>query len=188
MLQRSWDIVKLIKGRPCIVQGPDSETLLHVPEDVYAVLLGNIGINPHKIKHHIPRNDCLVASICEYHLQPFIGMKTPSNTKFKLHVPHIIRKISHIKNSIRIRHGDIRGRAPLPLLEGNSFEIDEKYVTISVSHFSGFIVTAEGINCCSGSANMILYGSLANSSEMGPLVTVRAYLGSVNKNQFMVCI
>ena len=187
MLQRSWDIVKLIKGRPCIVHGPDSETLLHVPEDVYAVLLGNIGIYSHKIKHHIPRNDCLVTPICEYHLQPFNGRRTPVCTKFKLRVPHILRKISQVKDSIRIRYGDVRGIATLPLLERNNFEIDEKYLNISISHFSGFIVTAEGINCCSSSANMILYGSLANSSEMGPLVTVRAYLGSMNESQFSVC-
>ena len=187
VIRRRCDVIQVIRGSPCMVQGPDMETLLHVPEGVYAALLGNIGISPYLVKHHIPGNDCLVTPICEYRLHPFLGKITPNDTKFKLRVPHIVRKISRVKDSIRIRHGDIRGSALLPLLEENNFEIDEKYVTISVSHFSGFIVTAEGINCCSGSANMILYGSLANSSEMGPLVTVRAYLGSMNENQFSVC-
>lgn len=169
------------------MQGPNLETLLHIPEGVYAALLGNIGMSPHQLRHHIPRNDCLVTPICEYHLHPFIGRTTPSDTKFKLRMPHIVRKISQVKDSIRIRYGDVRGIATLPLLDRNNFEIDEKYVNISTSHFSGFIVTAEGINCCSSSANMILYGSLTNSSEMGPLVTVRAYLGSMNESQFSVC-
>ena len=53
-------------------------------------------------------------------------------------------------------------------------------MTIYARHFSGYIVTAEGINCCSKSANVLLFGSLTSNLEMGPLVTVKIYLASIH--------
>ena len=175
-------IVRLIKSKPCIIQGTNSDTLLHIPQGVYAALLGNIHTDPTKFRHHIPPNDCLVAPICEYHLQPFIGRILPPNTKFKIQVPHIVRNVHEAQQFIRIRHGDIHSGSILPVykLEKEKSEMDEKYVTIHTSHFSPFIVTAEGINCCSKSANVLLFGSLANNPEMGPSVTVKIYLSSIH--------
>ena len=65
-------------------------------------------------------------------------------------------------------------------IKKTNLEIDEKHVTIHVRHFSGYIVTAEGINCCSKSANVLLFVSLANNPEMGPSVTVKIYLASIH--------
>ena len=174
--------MRLIRGNPCTIQGNDSDTLLHLPDGVYAALLGNIHTNPTKFRQYIPEKDCLVAPICEYHLQPFIGRILPRNTSYKIQVPHIIRNIDEAQKHIRVRHGDLHGNAVLPIyqLEKGKFEIDEKYVTIHARHFSGYIVTAEGINCCSKSANVLLFGSLTNNLEMGPLVTVKIYLASIH--------
>ena len=174
--------MRLIRGKACTIQGNNSDTLLHIPEDVYAALLANIHTDPTKFRHHIPGKDCLVAPICEYHLQPFIGRILPRSTKYKIQVPHIIRNIDTAQHHIRVRHGDLYGKAILPVyqLEKDKFEIDEKHVTIHVRHFSGYIVTAEGINCCSKNANVLLFGSLANNPEMGPSVTVKIYLASIH--------
>ena len=192
-LQTKVDIVRLIRGNPCIVKTNNSDTLLHIPEGIYAALLGNIHTDPSKFLHHIPRNDCLVAPICEYHLQPFIGRSLPNNAMYRIQVPHIVRNVSEVEKLIRISHGNIHMSSVITVqhLEGNTFEIDEKFITINTSHFSGFIITAEGIKCCSSSANLLLFGSLANNLEMGPLVTVRAYLASIhseNKNHLSVSI
>ena len=174
--------MKLIRGRSCTIRGTDSDTLLHIPQGVYAALLGNIHTNPRKFLHHIPRNDCHVAPICEYHLQPFIGKIIPKDTKYKICVPHVVRNVDEAQSCIRIRHGDIHKGILLPVykLEKDRYEIDEKYVNIHTSHFSGYIVTAEGINCCSKSANALLFGSLMNNKEMGPSVTVKIYLSSIH--------
>ena len=149
---------------------------------MYAALLGNIHTDPSKFLHHIPRNDCFVASICEYHLQPFIGRILPQNAKYKIQVPHIIRNLQQVSASVRIRHGDIHNGSVLPVhkLEKDKYEIDEKYVTIYTGHFSGYIVTAEGINCCSKSVNVLLFGSLVNNPEIGPSVTVKVYMSSIH--------
>ena len=181
-LQARFNIVRLIRGRSCTIRGPHSDTLLHIPNGVYAALLGNIHTDSSKFLHHIPRNDCLVASICEYHLQPFIGKILPEDAKYKIQVPHIVRNVHQAQKSIRIRYGDIHNGAVLPVhkLEKKRYEIDEKYVNIETSHFSGYIVTAEGINCCSKSASVLLFGSLMNNLEMGPSVTVKIYLSSIH--------
>ena len=157
-----------------------NERYIHVPEGVYAALLGNIHTNSFNFSQHIPRDDCLVAPICEYHLQPFIGRTLPLSAVYKLQVPHIVRDLS-VRKHVRVRHGDLHSNAVLPVykLEKDKFEIDEKYVTIYARHFSGYIVTAEGLNCCSKSANMLTFGLLANNPEEGPLVTVKIYLSSI---------
>ena len=104
------------------------------------------------------------------------------NAKYKICVPHIVRNVQQASKSIRVRHGDIHSRAVLPVheIQMNKFEIDERHVSIHTSHFSGYIVTVEGINCCSKSANVLLFGSLANNLEMGPSVTVKVYLSSIH--------
>ena len=174
-------MVKLITGRSCTIHGTNSEILLHIPDGIFAALLGNIHTDPSKFRHHIPRKDCLVAPICEYHLEPFIGRTLPLHTTYKLQVPHIVRDLS-VRKHIRVRHGDLHSNTVLPVynLQNDKYEIDKKYVTIHTSHFSGYIVTAEGINCCSKSANVLLFGSLANNPEMGPSVTVKIYLCSIH--------
>ena len=181
-LQSRLDIVRLIRGRSCIIQGADSDSLLHIPDGVYAALLGKIHTNPRKFLHHIPRNDCLVGPICEYHLQPFIGKFLPRDAKYQICVPHIVRNIQQVSSSIRVRHGNIHSSEILPvhLIREDTFEIDQRYVTIHTSHFSGYIVTAEGVNCCSKSANVLLFGSLMKNPEMGPSVTVKVYLSSIH--------
>ena len=191
-LEEKLDIVRIIRGRSCTIQGSNSEILLHIPDGVYAAILGNIHTNPTKFRRHIPRKDCLVAPICEYHLQPFIRKILPRQARYMLQVPHVVRNVSKVTKHIRVRHGDLHSNRILPVyhLEKDKYEIDEKYVTVYAKHFSSFIITAEAINCCSGRANVLLFGSLSNSSEMGPLVTVRMYLSSLHseiKDHISVC-
>ena len=181
-LQARLDIVRLIRGRSCTIQRTDSDTLLHIPDGVYAALLGNIHTNPTKFRHHIPPKDCLVAPICEYHLQPFLGKLLPEDALYKICVPHIVRNVHEVSESIRVRHGNIHNRTILPVhkMQMNKFEIDQRYISIHTSHFSGYIVTAEAINCCSKSVNVLLFGSLGNNLYPGPYATVKVYLSSIH--------
>ena len=149
---------------------------------MYAAVLGNTHTDAEKFQHHIPSEDCLVAPICEYHLQPFISRILPSQAKYSIQVPHMVRNISPKRKYIRVRCGDLHNSSVLPIckLEKDSFEMDEKYVTIHTGHFSGYIVTAEAINCCSKSINVLLFGLLANNLWKGPSVSVKVYLSSIH--------
>ena len=174
--------MKLITGKSCDIQGSDSEAILRIPQGVFGVLLGNIHTDPTKFRQHIPRSHCLVAPICEYHLQPFIERKLPENAVYKLQVPHIVRDVSRVRNHIKVRHVDLHSSTVLPAhkVQKCDFEIDEKYVNIYAKHFSSNIVTTEGINCCSKSANVLIFGSLANNPEEPPSVIVKIYLSSIH--------
>ena len=171
-LQETLDIVTLIKGRSCTIQGSDPGTLLHIPEGVYAALLGNIHIDYIKVNDINPSNDYRVAPICECYLQPFIGRILPSNKQYKIQVSYIVENVDNTQRSIRIKHADIHSGLVLPV-----HKLEEKFV--DTSNFSGYIVTDEGINCCSKKVNVLLFGSLMNNPEIGAWVAVKVYLSKI---------
>ena len=182
------DIVHFLRGDGCPVRANHSDVVLHPPEGLCAVVLGNIHVYHAPFQHHLLPNECIMAPICEYSVHPLTYVKCcPENLKFKLQVPHIINDIDEVKDNIRIRHGDIRSnsleleRYPMSSdTAGIWWEVDSKYITIHTSHFSGYIVTAEEINCCSGSAGVLLFGSLENYPGDDPLVTLKVYMSSIH--------
>ena len=63
--------------------------------------------------------------------------------------------------------------------EDIQYDIDDKYVNIYTSHFSLYIVTAEGINCCASSVLAQVMGSLRNIRDAKPLASVKICLSSI---------
>ena len=164
-------IVKVLNGKQCTIRGVDSEVILHAPSDIYGVILAKIHTDHSKFSHHIPRDDCSVSPICEYVLKPFTGYssKLPEGSTYTIQIPHIIRNMQEIRKCLKIQHGDIHSKQPPAINTLSSpghherdisFNIDDKYVTIRATHFSGFIVTSESVNCCSDSAKILVFGSL----------------------------
>ena len=165
------DILKVLNGKKCTIRGTDSEVILHAPSNIYGVILAKIHTDHSKFFHHIPREDCIVSPICEYVLKPFTGYssKLPEGSTYIIQIPHIVRNVQEVRKCLEIQYGDIHARQPSAMNtlsssghhEGyTSFNIDDKYVTIKATHFSGFIVTAESVNCCSDSAKILVFGSL----------------------------
>ena len=191
-------VVKLVNGDPCVVQAENSQVKLHVPKGVCGAILANINTNHSRFMHHVPENDCLVAPICEYHLQkPYhevvLGKRIKvenlqpnlEDIKYRIEIPHIIKDVEKVQPHIRVRHGNLH--SGIPALEkispktfgGNiSVDIDEDFITIYTNHFTGYIVTAKCINCCGKSAYAHVFGSLRNIPETRPLATVKVYLSS----------
>ena len=168
-LEKRFQIVRIVRGEPCTIQIPNSEVLLHVPPGVHGAVLANIHTNHAKFLDHIPKNDCVVSPICEYHLQPSIDSRLPADVTYKLQVPHIIRAIPQVKDKITIKHINIE-RATSDnggdlSKKPERYEIDEKHVTIYTTHFCAYIVTAEDVDCCSGHANVLLFGTLSQDFE-----------------------
>ena len=114
---------------------------------------------------------------------------------YKLQIPHIIRDIEAVMYRVRVRHGNIRsqvqklkqGRDPMESTNCEAwFEISKRFITVHTSHFSGYIVTVEGINCCSGSANVLLFGCLSNVPDEDPLATLKVYMSSGHSTQLEI--
>ena len=94
---------------------------------------------------------------------------------------------------IRVRHGNIRSQFQNLNLEEQQatqsrdknlfYEADSNFITIHTRHFSGYIITLQDINCCAGSANILLFGSVANVPNDEPLATLKVYMSSVHSAQ-----
>ena len=195
-------VLHIANGRACVVKSKNSQVKLHVPERVHGVILANIHTNHARFMHHIPDNDCLVAPVCEYHLQePYRELvldKTvkvqvlptnPEDIKFRIQVPHIVKDPENVRPHIRVRQGNLHSRVTtlekFSFKHRNSkisFDIDENYVTIHTNHFSGYIVSVKHINCWAKYANVHLFASLRNIPIESPLATVKVYLSSIHSN------
>ena len=195
-------VIKMVKGEPCVVQAENSQVKLHVPDGVHGTIVANVHTNHARFMHHIPEKDCLVAPVCEYHLQqPYreaalcgkygflIPPPLPENVKYRIEMPHIIEDVEKVRPHIRVRHGNLHSGIP-PLEKHSakthkgkmSHNINENFVTIHTGHFSGYIVTAKGIKCCGQRAKVHLFAALRNIFEAKPLATVKVYLSSIHSN------
>ena len=164
-LEKRFQMVRLVIGKPCTMQGPNSEVLLHVPVVVYGAILANIHTDHAKFLDHIAPDDCVVSPICEYHLQPLIYQNLPVRVTYTLQIPHIIRDVRKVRNKIRIRHINEERATVVTAGDLERYEIDDKYVTIYTTHLCNYIVTAEDINCCNSHANVLLFGALNQAVE-----------------------
>ena len=67
------------------------------------------------------------------------------------------------------------------MVKPDSYDIDEKYVTVYTSHFCACIITVENINCCGANANVLIFGSLSGSKEdVKPIATVKVFMCSTH--------
>ena len=192
-MRTKLDVVRIVKGNSAIIRAYGSDVVLRTPKDLHAVILGNIHVNHAPFQHLVPSNECIVGPICEYSVHPLINSPTRSSElMYQLQIPHIIKDIEKVRHCIRVRHGSIRSQVQNlklvqePIESGNAeawYEVDKRFITIYTSHFSGYIVTLEGINCCSGSANLLLFGCLSNAPPEDPLATLKVYMSSGHSTQ-----
>ena len=192
-MRKKVDIVRIVKGSASVIRAFGSDVILHTPEGLHAVVLGNIHVNHAPFQHHVPANECIVGPICEYSIHALIDSPTLlPDAKYKLQIPHIIKDIEAVKHRIRVTHRNIHSDVNNLKLEpepGQSknvevwYKADNRFITIYTSHFSGYIVTVEGINCCSGSANLLLFGSLVSIPDEERLATLKVYMSSAHSTQ-----
>ena len=198
MLEKYVDNIRLVRGESNKIQSSNSEVILYTPRGIKGAILANIHTNHGQFLKHVSKRECLVAPICEYFLKPNLeddpvnnnennSTTEPKDQQYLIQIPHAIKDIDKVKNHIRIKHGNIHSGVPPLVVDRNpnskhpdhvSFTIDRKYVNIFTNHFSGYIVTVEDINCCSGSANALMFGSLKKLPGQDPLATLKVYLSN----------
>ena len=197
MLEKYVDNIRLVRGESNKIQATNSEVILYTPRGIKGAILTNIHTNHGQFLKHISERECLVAPICEYFLKPDLEDKQdnkensrttqPKDKRYLIRIPHAIKDIDRVKNHIRVKHGNIHSGVPLLIVQQNpnskhldhvSFTVDRKYVNIYTNHFSGFIVTVEDIDCCSGSAYALMFGSLKKVPGQDPLATLRVYFSN----------
>ena len=181
-------IVEIIHGSAVTIQVLHSNVILHVPDGVYGIVLGNIHTDHWRFKHLVKDTDCIIGPICDYHL--FDSSRKASKRKnFIIEVPHIVKNIDEVNGKMEVMRqadGSSVLTAVQPLLsEGNAepnkafYAVEKNHIKISTPHFSRYIVTAKGINCCSGSAQILVFSKMVMTAGQ-PLFYVNIYLGSLH--------
>ena len=98
------DIVTIVEGKSCIIQGQNSAVKLHVPDGVHGVFLTKIHTNHDKFLNFISKSDCIIGPICEYSLHKSSNTSLSGNVRYKLQIPHILKDVQKIRQHIRVRH------------------------------------------------------------------------------------
>ena len=136
-MRKKLDIVRIVKGNPAVIRASGSDVILHTPEGLHAVVLGNIHVNHAPFQHLVPANECIVGTICEYSIHALIDSPALApDATYKLQIPHIIKDIEAVKHRIRVRLGNIHSDVDSLKLEpepGQSknvevwYEVDKKF-------------------------------------------------------------
>ena len=119
----------------------------------------------------------MIAPISEYF---FKGPDIPEGARFRIRVPHIIKDIFNTRRKIKVKHWHnniLSDARPLTRIQDPAeiyFTYNTNNVEIFSRNFCKFIITAEGINCCSSSAAMITFSKM----EPGPLANIAIYFAS----------
>ena len=162
ILKHRVQIVEIVHGSAVTIQMAQSDVILHVPDGVYGIILGNIHIDHWRFRHLVSENDCIIGPICEFFHK---GAQVPEWARFCIQVPHIVKDISSMKGKIGVKHiqkGDISIALPLTPKQNPSdvyYSHNDSFVEISTGHFCQFIPIAKGTNCCN-SASMIALSEL----------------------------
>ena len=63
--------------------------ILHVPEGVYGVILGNIHTNYRTFGHLVEDHDCIISPLCEFEIHNYNDI--PQGAWCTIQVPHIAK-------------------------------------------------------------------------------------------------
>ena len=168
------------------IQALHSDVILHVPDGVYGVILGNIHTDHWKFRHLVVEKDCIISPICEYFFKK--SNNSEKNAMFRLQVPHIVKNIEKVSQKIEVkfqprRNGPLFQTHPFQEHEMQpsadvSYKLHKTYIDIFSRHFSKFFITAKGIKCCCHSAGLLVFSKMVQQSN--PLANVRVYFTSLH--------
>ena len=184
VLKSRVQIVEIIHGSAVTIQALFSDVILHVPDGVYGIILGNIHTNHWRYTSNVHENDCIIGPVCEFDLSK--GSKIPSEAMFRIQVAHIARQTSDIKK-IRVKRVQQNecfeiqpfSRGQLSTDVDAYFKANSRYVDIYTHHFSDYIIYAEERNCCGQSIAMIGFSKM-DEDESDPMATVILYFCSIH--------
>ena len=182
ILKRRVQIVEIVHGSAVTIKAALSGVILHVPDGIYGIILGNIHRNHWKFGHLVSAKDCIISPICEYY---FKGSEFPDGARFQIQVPHIIKDIHRVIKKIRVAHlqrgvfSHAKPFTPMQYPGEVYYKLRKGHVEIFSPHFCQFIITAKEINCCSESAVMLAFSKM-EWNESGPVAKAALYFGSIH--------
>ena len=157
-----------VNGQSTLLQGPESDVKLHIPEGLHGFISGHAHTDPTPFLNIVSESECLVSPIVEYNCSLAINFR---KGLFVVKVLHCLRNKNEFPN-IRVRHGDIYNG--VPFVEIGSFTVDEKYITIETTGFSQFICTVCSERCY-GNPKAFLFGRITSLRYLPIKSALRIY-------------
>ena len=96
-------IVKILHGRPCIITPRQTQVILHLPEGLHGIILGNVHKNFDTFRHCVEKNDSIVGPMCEFEFHSYDDI--PEGAWVKIEVPHIVKNFD-MESKIRVMARD----------------------------------------------------------------------------------
>ena len=188
-MRKNWRryMATVSQGKTVTLRAEKSDVSLRVPEGVYAVLQGCVHTDHSRFVHAIPREECIIAPMVEFHAFPsLVPEEFKPKQLYTIKIPHCVRDRRDWKY-IRVRSGDIHGDNVFTDIEkydgkkcsGDSFYvIDKHFITITTTHFTDFTCTQCKNSCCPNLAMLFLFGSIKHSAQRKSLLEVQPFLCS----------
>ena len=149
------------------IQALHSDVILHVPDGVYGIILGNIHTAHWRFRHLVGENDCIISPVCDF---DFKGSELPDGSRFRMQVCHIVRDPRHFRD-IRVKYGlrnemfDAKNISNCGTYSDEVyFKCNSRFIDISTRHFSEYIIYAEARNCCGQSIAVVGFSKMKSST------------------------
>ena len=179
-MHRNWRrcIATTCLGEATTLQAPKSKVSLYTPEGISAVLIGCVYTDYLRFMKAIPREECIIAPLVEFHNLPLSTSKDQPNPRnepqYIIRIPHCIPNESDWEY-IQVRSGDIHGDNIFTDIEkykenGDQetyYKMDEEFIIIYTTHFTNFTCTTCKNFCCSNLAKVFLFGSIDTTERYG---------------------
>ena len=101
---KNGDMIAVTKGPRVVLESPDSQTSLEVPEGVTSVVRYNIITDLKLLRKAVPHKECLVSPVVHFHITKVSSSE--AKPQFKATIPHAASS-DHL-SSLKVRSGDIR--------------------------------------------------------------------------------
>ena len=179
VLKNRVHIVEIIHGSAVTIQTLQANVILHVPEGVFGIILGNVHTNFRTFNYLVEESYCIISPMCEFELHNYDDI--PKGAWYTIQVPHIVKNLT-IESKIRVKHKDKYKRTftnALKLLTGEEpptddnvnvyYRFHDKYIEIFTHHFSQFVTYAENTilqtvmgthaaQCCTNAVEILAFG------------------------------
>ena len=174
--------MEIVHGSAVTIQALHSDVILHVPDGVYGIILGNIHRDHWRFRHLVEENDCIISPICE-----FFRKGAHTNERFTIEVPHILRDIPEARAKIAVKYRTHSegtfSQAPtssqMRSSEDTYFDYNSMHVDIHTRNLGNFFILAEDTNCCSKNALMLAFCKMEEDGQT-PVADIFLYFASLH--------
>ena len=178
-------IATVSHGDARILQAPDSDVSLNIPEGSEGLFTMKIHTDHTRFLRVIPDEECIISPLVQVeHKKISDEVKGKESLIYDIKIPHSLRSAIGYK-TVRVRRGqNFENKISIQELkmrseaEGDSYEIDQKFITIFTWKFSTFVCTSCG-NTCQARVMLFLLGKLEPRQEASDTLTqIKSYICS----------